>query len=513
MKPLGMKAAFLSMVMLFAIAGTGVGAAAAEPARAPATAPKPNRTESMLNAWAGATQRAGTTAPALHVTNAGGPQPLSTTASGVDTIHDPVPIDDCHGDITTYGGAYTAQAITMSLNTLCGSNPVSAANWTIGLTDILWGIDLNGDDLPEFAVMYLNDGGLTAVVLNTTDLNNPFIVCGAAPAWDGNAGFSATFSASCIGNPSSFRMAAFMQWDEAPFAPTCFCPEDEAPNGGGFIGPIDAPLGDGPGVASATPGTEDVFARGQDNGLWSRHFNGATWGAWFSLGGIITGAPAAASSTTGALDVFVRGQDTALWSRHFNGATWGAWYSLGGILSTAPAAVSSGPGILDVLVAGQDRALWVRHFSGISWGAWSNLGGILNREPAAASSSTGTIDVFASGQDNALWSRHFNGMSWEAWYSLGGLMSSGPSAASAAAHVIDVFVMGVDGALWSRHFNGASWSGWIGLGGALSSPPAAASDGPGLLDVFIRGVDSALWTRHATSGVWSPWTSLGGVIL
>jgi hypothetical protein len=513
MKLLGPKAAVLSTVMLFAIATTGIAAAGAAPARAPGIAPKPHPIASMLGTWAAAARGAGTAAPALQATNATAYQPLSTSASGGDTIHDPFPIDDCHGDITTFTGAYTAQGITMTLNTLCGSNPISAANWTIGITTVLWGIDLTGDNLPEFVISYYNYGGLTAEVLNSTNINNPYSVCGATPAWDGNAGFSATFSPSCIGNPSSFRMAAQMTWDEAPFAPTCFCPLDEAPNGGAFIGPVDAPLGDGPGVASASPGTEDVFARGQDNQLWSRHFNGATWGAWFSLGGIITGAPAVASSTSGGLDVFVRGQDTALWSRHFNGATWGSWYTLGGILSTAPAAVSSGPGILDVLVAGQDRALWVRHFNGMTWGAWSTLGGVLNREPAATSSSPGTIDVFASGQDSALWSRHFNGMSWEAWYTLGGLMSSGPSAASAASNAIDVFVRGVDGALWTRHFNGVTWQGWIGLGGALSSPPASASDGPGLLDVFIRGVDSELWTRHAASGVWSPWTNLGGVIL
>jgi hypothetical protein len=512
MKPLRIKAA-LSVLMVFAIAGSGVAIAGAAPMRLGPAGAKTRRTETMLATWADAVERGSAQTSSLRASNAGGLQTLATTGSGGDTIHDPFPIDDCHDDITAFNGSYQSEGISVGLNTLCGSSPITAANWTFGLTDILWSIDLDGDNQPEFAVAYLNDGGLTAAVYNTTDVNNPFIVCAATPGWDGNAGFSATFAAGCIGNPISFRLAAYMQWDEAPFSSSCLCPEDEAPNNGAFIGPIDAPLGDGPGVASALPGTEDVFARGQDSALWSRHFNGSAWSAWYPLGGITTGAPAVASGSTGALDVFVRGQDSALWSRHFNGSTWSAWYTLGGMLSTAPAAVASGSGVLDVLVAGQDNALWVLNFNRITWGAWYTLGGILNHEPAAASSRPGAIDVFASGLDSALWTRHFNGTSWDAWYTLGGLTSSGPSAASATTNSIDVFVRGVDGALWTRDFASGAWGPWVGLGGLLSSPPAATSGGPGRLDVFIRGIDSALWTRHATRGTWSPWSTLGGVIL
>ena len=72
--------------------------------------------------------------------------------------------------------------------------------------------------------------------------------------------------------------------------------------------PEPAPLpspSDGPGAASAAPGQIDVFARGADDALWTRHFDGSGWGGWSSLGGVLNSTPAAASANPNQLDVFV----------------------------------------------------------------------------------------------------------------------------------------------------------------------------------------------------------------
>jgi len=99
-----------------------------------------------------------------------------------------------------------------------------------------------------------------------------------------------------------------------------------------------------------------VFARGMDNALWHKWFDGR-WRHWESLGGTITAGPAASSWAPGRLDVFVKGSDNALWHKWFaNG--WSGWESLGGVIDNTPAAVSWSLGRIDVFVRGMNNAMW-----------------------------------------------------------------------------------------------------------------------------------------------------------
>ena len=151
--------------------------------------------------------------------------------------------------------------------------------------------------------------------------------------------------------------------------------------------------GDGPAAVSAASGTEDLFARGQDDGLWARHL-GASWGAWYPLTGILRSAPAATSSTPGTIDVFARGADNALWSRHMlaTGA-WSNWYSLGGLVASAPYGGLDCAGPARRVRHGIRQRLWTRHFNGSTWSPWNPLAGVITAPPGAASAN-GTIDVF-----------------------------------------------------------------------------------------------------------------------
>jgi hypothetical protein len=93
-----------------------------------------------------------------------------------------------------------------------------------------------------------------------------------------------------------------------------------------------------------------------------------SWSAWESLGGLLTSAPAAVSWGAGRIDVFARGEDDGLYCRSFDGS-WTEWEGLGGEgldgslkSELAPAVSSWAPGRLDLFAIGEDDALWHRWF-------------------------------------------------------------------------------------------------------------------------------------------------------
>src|ERR1700680_4012568 len=63
----------------------------------------------------------------------------------------------------------------------------------------------------------------------------------------------------------------------------------------------------------------------------------ASWSAWESLGGVIFSGPAVASWASGRLDCFAKGTDNALWHKWYDGS-WHNWESLGGTIDDNPAA-------------------------------------------------------------------------------------------------------------------------------------------------------------------------------
>lgn len=80
-----------------------------------------------------------------------------------------------------------------------------------------------------------------------------------------------------------------------------------------------------------------VFARGSDNGLWYRTYDGTAWSGWVGLGGVLASDPDA-STWYGKTYVFVRGTDNGLWYRQFDGLHWSGWINLGGVINSGPGA-------------------------------------------------------------------------------------------------------------------------------------------------------------------------------
>jgi hypothetical protein len=249
-----------------------------------------------------------------------------------------------------------------------------------------------------------------------------------------------------------------------------------------------------PAVASWQPNRLDVFARGQNNHLWHRYWNGARWSEWEDLGGVLTTGPAAVSWGPNRIDVFARGQNQALWHIYWDGIRWSAWEDLGGVLTSEPAVASWGANRLDVFGRGQNQALWHKYWDGTRWSEWEDLGGSLTSAPAAVSWGPNRIDVFGRGQNQSLWHKYWDGSRWSAWEDLGGgQITSAPAAASTGTNRLEVFARNQRNELVFRTWNGTQWGGWRTLGGVLTSDPAAISWGGNRLDVFARGQNNHLW--------------------
>jgi hypothetical protein len=249
--------------------------------------------------------------------------------------------------------------------------------------------------------------------------------------------------------------------------------------------------------------------------IWSNAAGGCvnTGGApinFGGLGGVLTSSPAAASWGRDRLDVFARGLDDGLWHRSWNGGSWSGWEPLGGSLTSGPAVAAWGPNRLDVFVRGLDGGLWHIWWDGNGWSGWESLAGVVKDAPAAASWSGNRLDVFVRGTDDALWHQSWNGSAWRGWESLGGALTSGPASVSWGPYRLDVFVLGTDSAVWRRWWDHGSWSGWDTQGGSFASAPAAASRGANQLELFAIGRDSGLSRQLWDGRRWSGWASIGG---
>jgi hypothetical protein len=257
----------------------------------------------------------------------------------------------------------------------------------------------------------------------------------------------------------------------------------------------------GPGASSWSWGRLDVFARGGNNALYHKWYNGS-WSAWESLGGSILSAPAAVSWGTNRIDVFALGTNTALFHKWFDGE-WHDWESLGGQLTSAPAVASWGNRRLDVFARGAGDVLMYKYFDGQKWQDWRSLGMTIASAPAAVSWGSGRIDVFARGANNELRHTYYANGQWRPMESLGGTLTSAPAVASWKAGRLDVVAGGPGNTLMHRTFDNNQWGDWQQLSLAFRGDPGAVSWGSGNLHVFAWTPDNALSHVWYEAG-WKP---------
>lgn len=260
-------------------------------------------------------------------------------------------------------------------------------------------------------------------------------------------------------------------------------------------------------VASASsPDVVDLVARGADGAAMHRTWTPATGlGATTSLGRRVLGAPASASRTAGTLDMFARGEDSGLYGTSRGPDGWSGWSGLGGVLSSRPSATAGPGGRLDVVARGTDGAVWHRWSSTPgAWSAWESLGGQLlpGTAPATVWTSPGRYEVVAVGTDRRVWRRTWTpSRGWTDWTSLDGQTTVDVTAAAGGTDVLTVVVRGTDLAGWSRSITPTASSTWASLGGVLSGgPSAAAVPGTGRVDVFALGTDGRTYVNVMRSG-------------
>ncbi|MEV4316753.1 S8 family serine peptidase [Actinocrispum sp. NPDC049592] len=248
----------------------------------------------------------------------------------------------------------------------------------------------------------------------------------------------------------------------------------------------DGNLTSAPAVTSWGSNRLDVFAKGANNVLYHRAYDGS-WSEWESLGDGLASSPAAVAWGPGRFDLFARGYDNALYHKAFDGA-WHDWESLGGGMQYAPAVASWAPGRLDVFVTGTDGALYHKPYDG-QWRDWARLGGTLTAGPSAVSWGIDRIDIVGRGTDNALYHTGWNA-GWFGWQSLGGALNTAPAIASWGFNRLDIFAADTNNNLHHKAYDGI-WHDWDWQGGYLTSDPSAVSWGPNRIDIFNRGIDSS----------------------
>ena len=263
----------------------------------------------------------------------------------------------------------------------------------------------------------------------------------------------------------------------------------------------------GPGVVDTGNGGT-IFFRGADGQLWMR-WVGSTAEA-VPLGGQIIGEPDATTWGGGRIDVVARGTDNAVWHRWYDGGNWGPWESLGGGSFFSPSTVSWGGGRLDVFVTGTDQQLWQKAWSPGGWTSWIPMGGGLSSAPDAAAWAPNRLDLVARGLDGALWHRAWYG-EWGGWESLGGQILGGGAAVSSTAGRLDIIVRGTDDTVFRKTWN-AGWTGWSPFGGGKtdSDPDAMANNGK--TTVVVRGGNTQLYyaVRSSPDSGFTGWTTTAG---
>ena len=263
-------------------------------------------------------------------------------------------------------------------------------------------------------------------------------------------------------------------------------------------------------VLGDSAGAKQLFARGANNELvWKYYSTTGTpgWSNWISLGGTLTSAPTAVT-LFGSTDVYVRGTDNGLWTKHFDyfAGTWGAWTSVAGpALAGAPAAVISNSQTHVFARAASNDSLMHYYKSGTTW-ANENLGGTIVGDPATTAPTSTRPDVYARGTNNHLYHRFWNGSSWAAWEDLGGTMNSSPAASSSSQ--MHVFYRSASNTLTHVWVNSLTPP-WYSedLGGTITTAPGVQQTGT-RIDVIAQGSDNAIYQKSYTTS-WQTWASLG----
>ena len=246
-----------------------------------------------------------------------------------------------------------------------------------------------------------------------------------------------------------------------------------------------------PDISSWGPGRLDVFAKGAENGLSHKYWDGTGWSTWENLGGTLASGPSAVSWGPNRIDVVARMADNTIGHWYWAGAGWG-FDNLGGNITSNPDISSWGGNRLDIFGRGPSGELQHRAWSA-GWFPWESLGGNIIGGPGAVSWGQGRIDVAARTPSNGIAHWYWS----EGWHqdTIPGTITADPELSSLASSRLDLFTQtSVGGTLQHKWWvPGSGWSVWEGLGGpALVGGPGAVSWASNRIDVVGRAPDNSI---------------------
>lgn len=210
---------------------------------------------------------------------AGGGYEASVLTGGTDPRGDAA---DPRGDIISLvaDNATHDNDITVGIEVVQGDSYFSDP-WVLGVTGIVWGVDINGDRNDDWFVTVTSSRS-TGPRYTVRRVGTTTPTCQGTPVSTGNL-YGVVFSSTCIGSPASISVSAFMSYDFAFNCSTCAPSEDltgytPAAARGQASGPAPSPA-PAPAPAPAPGGTGYWFVAG-DGGIFTYNapFHGSAAG-------------------------------------------------------------------------------------------------------------------------------------------------------------------------------------------------------------------------------------------
>jgi IPT/TIG domain len=246
-------------------------------------------------------------------------------------------------------------------------------------------------------------------------------------------------------------------------------------------------------------GSEDVYYRGENGGIWQA----TSYGAVTELGGKAQGNPVAVATSSGEQDVYFTGTNGAVWRwYYYPGSGWSLSEIGGSSVAGDPTVASAYPtGVFYRQSEGCQKCIYESWLSGSSWQT-AALGGSASGDPLA---------VMLGAEEQVFWPENHEGAGtggisewrWDGkeWHfaRIGGTPTAEkPAVALHTDGTESVYFRAREGCIScidQLYWNGSKWeTQWI--GGDAAGVPVTADEGDSYASVYWRGSDSEMWDNY-----------------
>jgi hypothetical protein len=159
-----------------------------------------------------------------------------------------------------------------------------------------------------------------------------------------------------------------------------------------------------------------IVARGTDNSIWYRVYDGSNWTDWVNLVGSTTIEPAVAIYQNNLYIAAIDGS-THIWlsSVDLNTQVWSGWSMLPNTYAASVTFASSADKLV-IVARALDGSIWYRIFNGSTWTDWTYIIASTTIEPAAAIYQ-GLLYIAAIDGSNHIWlsTVDLNTQAWSGW--------------------------------------------------------------------------------------------------